>query len=122
MWSDPLYRQIPIVHKTHPTRKTFASPLPRTRYNGPDSLGDGFGYLLPNATDTIRAILAAPINDTAVRVPASQISGVNVWALNQVASLGEFTVEYYVFRLNPQAWASGDKIRQVRLLVGWDTI
>lgn len=85
----------------------------RRRLDSVDSIGDGFGYIFPNATATIQAILAAPINDTAVRVPTSDIAGVNVWILNEIATLGNFTVEYYVFRLNPDAWASRDKIRQV---------
>lgn len=84
------------------------------RYDGADSLGDGFGSIHSNASATIRAILAAPLNNSAVRVPTDEISGVNVWALNQVAALGEFEVEFYVFRLNPVDWAHGDKIRQAR--------
>lgn len=79
-----------------------------------DSLGDGFGYIFPNATNSIKAILAAPLNDTAIRVPAAAISGVNVWALKEVAKLGGFEIEFYVFRINQAAWNSGDKIRQAR--------
>ena len=32
----------------------------------------------------------------------------------QAAALGNFTVEYYVVRLNPTVWASGDKIRHAK--------
>ena len=60
------------------------------------------GILLPAFSSRLllrafyfRPHLQAPLNDTAIRVPAFMLSGVNTWTLQKVAELGNFSVEFY---------------------------
>lgn len=51
-------------------------------------------FLNPRA----RALLQAPA-DTAIPVAASDLDGVNIWLLNQLASAGNFTIDYFIYKL-----------------------